>query len=228
MRMRIRRPSPAMVVACVALGVALSGTGYAALKLPKNSVGTKQLKNSAVTNKKLARRAVTGAKVATNSLTGAQIKESTLGLVPNATHAVSADTATTAQQIAAPEAFHLVGTTGEPAFQHSWQNNPMTTFGYPAGFYKDREGVVHLTGRISGGTGNNSIFQLPPGYRPATGKVLAIPAACECAAGQATIIAINGSGFVPSADGAVTMLNGVLQTSGSSLWLDGISFRADS
>jgi hypothetical protein len=193
-----------MVVACVALGVALSGTGYAALKLPKNSVGTKQLKNSAVTNKKLARRAVTGAKVATNSLTGAQIKESTLGLVPNATHAVSADTATTAQQIAAPEAFHL------------------------AGFYKDREGVVHLTGRISGGTGNNSIFQLPPGYRPATGKVLAIPAACECAAGQATIIAINGSGFVPSADGAVTMLNGVLQTSGSSLWLDGISFRADS
>ena len=49
-------PSPAMVVACAALAVALGGTGYAALKLPRNSVGTKQLKNSAVTNRKLARR----------------------------------------------------------------------------------------------------------------------------------------------------------------------------
>lgn len=36
-------PSPAMVVACTALAVALGGTGYAALTLPRNSVGTKQL-----------------------------------------------------------------------------------------------------------------------------------------------------------------------------------------
>ncbi len=35
-----RLPSPAMVVACVALTVALGGTGYAAIKLPRNSVGT--------------------------------------------------------------------------------------------------------------------------------------------------------------------------------------------
>ena len=31
------RPTPALVVACVALLVALAGTGYAALKLPRNS-----------------------------------------------------------------------------------------------------------------------------------------------------------------------------------------------
>src|SRR5207244_6785491 len=44
---RIRRfaPSPAFVVACVALLVALAGTGYAALKLPKNSVTTVQVKD---------------------------------------------------------------------------------------------------------------------------------------------------------------------------------------
>lgn len=42
-----RRPSPAMVVALVALVCALTGTAWAALG--KNSVGTKQLKSNAVT-----------------------------------------------------------------------------------------------------------------------------------------------------------------------------------
>ena len=32
-----------MVVALVALFVAMSGTGYAAIKLPRNSVGSKQM-----------------------------------------------------------------------------------------------------------------------------------------------------------------------------------------
>src|SRR5438067_4359041 len=39
------RPTPALVVACVALLVALAGTGYAALKLPRNSVTTVQVKD---------------------------------------------------------------------------------------------------------------------------------------------------------------------------------------
>ena len=41
------------VIAVAALFLALAGTGYAALKLPRNSVGTKQLKNGAVTAKKV-------------------------------------------------------------------------------------------------------------------------------------------------------------------------------
>jgi hypothetical protein len=52
-RFRIRRPSPALVVACVALLVALGGTGYAAVALPRNSVGTPQLKDGAVTSLKV-------------------------------------------------------------------------------------------------------------------------------------------------------------------------------
>ena len=64
-----RRPSPAMVVACLALLVALSGTGIAAVSaLAPNSVGTAQLKSSAVTNPKLASGAVTSAKVRNSSL----------------------------------------------------------------------------------------------------------------------------------------------------------------
>jgi hypothetical protein len=48
-----------MIVALVALFVALGGGAYAALKLPKNSVGAAQLKKSAVTPTKLSRAAKT-------------------------------------------------------------------------------------------------------------------------------------------------------------------------
>jgi hypothetical protein len=47
------RPSPAMVVAMLALFVALAGTSYAAIKLPANSVGTKQIKANAVVSSKI-------------------------------------------------------------------------------------------------------------------------------------------------------------------------------
>ena len=48
MQRKLRFPSPAMVVACIALLIALAGTSYAAIRLPANSVGTKQLKKRAV------------------------------------------------------------------------------------------------------------------------------------------------------------------------------------
>jgi hypothetical protein len=48
-----------MVVACVALFVALAGTSYATvLNVPKNSVGTPNLKRNAVTARKIAPNAV--------------------------------------------------------------------------------------------------------------------------------------------------------------------------
>ena len=54
----VRRPSAAMVVACVALVIALGGTSYAAISLPANSVGTKQIKDRAVTKKKISARTI--------------------------------------------------------------------------------------------------------------------------------------------------------------------------
>jgi hypothetical protein len=65
---QIRRPSPAMVVACIALAVALGGTSYAAARLPRNSVGTPQLKKNAVTWVKLGNNSVTSVKVKNHSL----------------------------------------------------------------------------------------------------------------------------------------------------------------
>lgn len=52
-RVRIGRPSPAMVVAMVALFVALGGGAYAASRLPKASVGTRELHDNAVTSAKV-------------------------------------------------------------------------------------------------------------------------------------------------------------------------------
>jgi hypothetical protein len=84
---RPRRPSPALIVSIIALVVALGGTSYAALALPKNSVGTKQLKKRAVTAPKLKANAVGSSKVRNDSLKGSDILESSLGAVPSATNA---------------------------------------------------------------------------------------------------------------------------------------------
>lgn len=62
------RPSPAMVVALLALFSSLGGSAFAALALPNNSVGTKQLKNAAVTGAKLHTGAVTASSVKAHSL----------------------------------------------------------------------------------------------------------------------------------------------------------------
>jgi hypothetical protein len=72
----------ANVVASLALFVALGGGAYAAITLPKNSVGSKQIKNGSVKNADLANSAVTGAKVKPGSLLSADFKPGQL--VPGA------------------------------------------------------------------------------------------------------------------------------------------------
>lgn len=68
-KLHLGRPSPAMVVACIALIVALSGTSVAAVsQVRRNSVGTLQLRNSAVTTAKVRNNAITSAKVRNQSL----------------------------------------------------------------------------------------------------------------------------------------------------------------
>lgn len=82
--LKLRRPSPAMLVACTALFVAMGGTAYAVTSVAPNSVGTKQLRDDAVTTAKLDDNAVTGDKVRHDSLTDSDIDESTLATVPRA------------------------------------------------------------------------------------------------------------------------------------------------
>jgi hypothetical protein len=89
-RKRAILPSPAMVVAIIALIMATAGSAFAVKKsveLPPNSVGSKQLKPKAVTTGKIANNSIKSANIADHSLTGQDINLSHLGTVPSATDA---------------------------------------------------------------------------------------------------------------------------------------------
>jgi hypothetical protein len=125
-------PSPALMVAVIALLDAVSGTAYAALSIPANSIGTKQLKNDAVTRTKLAANAVVGSKIAPgsltassiapNSLTGADINVGTLGTVPSAASA----------PLAKVQIVTAVGTSGDGSVDTNYTSATATC---PSGMY---------------------------------------------------------------------------------------------
>ena len=60
MRTGRRRISYANVMATVAVFISLGGSAYAVSSLPRNSVGTKQIRNGAVTKEKIAAAALAG------------------------------------------------------------------------------------------------------------------------------------------------------------------------
>jgi hypothetical protein len=77
-RLRRLRPTPALIVAFVALFAAMGGFGYAAGKLKPHSVKAKNIKDGAVTTAKIADGAVTTPKLSPDAV------------APNATNAVYA------------------------------------------------------------------------------------------------------------------------------------------
>ena len=95
-----RLPSPALVVASLALAVALGGTTYAATALPKNSVGAKQLKSGSVSTVKLAKGSVTSRQIKDHTIVAADLAKNAYpalpGKVASAGHADTAGRADTA------------------------------------------------------------------------------------------------------------------------------------
>src|SRR6187397_1423544 len=57
-RLRRFHPSPALVVACIALALSTGGVGYAAFRLPVNSVGSAQIQNRSIQRIDLGRKTV--------------------------------------------------------------------------------------------------------------------------------------------------------------------------
>jgi hypothetical protein len=104
MRRGMRLPSPALVVAGLALFVALGGTVYAAKKaridgkaVKVRSLPGNRLKVRSIPANRLKPGVLKGAFGAqAGPITGAEIDELTLGQVPEAAHALSADTAQSA------------------------------------------------------------------------------------------------------------------------------------
>lgn len=74
-----RRPSPALVIACLALFVALGGTGYAAIILPKNSVGAKQIRAGAVGSPEIRNSTIRSGDIAQNTILGRDVRAGTVG-----------------------------------------------------------------------------------------------------------------------------------------------------
>jgi hypothetical protein len=153
-------PSLARIAAMVGLLAVLASTATA---LPgKNNIDKNDLGKNVVKAKNIKK----------NAVTAKHIKDGQVG----------------AADLADPEAFHLVGSPGEPAFSTGgegdciWQNPPPATLPdvNPASFFKDADGIVHLAGTPAafdgpGGDGlcdsttdvsDLIIFQLPAGYQP--------------------------------------------------------------
>jgi len=72
--MKLKRPSPAMAVALVALFVALGGSALAGIQLARNSVGSTQIRAGAVGSSELRSNSVTGSKVLDGSLSASDIR----------------------------------------------------------------------------------------------------------------------------------------------------------
>jgi hypothetical protein len=99
-RLLSRRPSPAMIVALLALFVALGGSSYAAVKIgardiQRGAVGTRAIANNSIRSADIRNATVSGVDVKDDSLTNADIDNANLN-AKSAETAARATTATTA------------------------------------------------------------------------------------------------------------------------------------
>jgi hypothetical protein len=85
-----RRPSPALVISLIALFASLGGTSYA---VATGSVDSREIKNNTVRSKDIRNNDIRGKDVRNGTLTGSDINEPSLGEVPRASSAASADNA---------------------------------------------------------------------------------------------------------------------------------------
>jgi hypothetical protein len=105
-RLLSRRPSPALIVALLALFVALGGSSYAAVKIgardiQRGAVGTRAIANNSIRSADIRNATVSGTDVKDDSLTNADIDNANLSAksaetAARATTATSASTASNA------------------------------------------------------------------------------------------------------------------------------------
>ena len=127
------RPSPALVIACLALFVSLGGVSYGvatgfidsreiqnntirSADLRNNQIRTFDIRNNEVRGFDIRNSSVQGRDVALNTLTGADISEQDLGEVPSATAADTAANATTVGGVTVQK-FHYAAPAGSDFVQ---------------------------------------------------------------------------------------------------------------
>jgi len=175
----------ANVLSCLALFLALCGASYAATQIPKNSVGTSQIKGSAVTPAKLSSAAKAG-------FTGPQgIKGPTGDQGPKGEPGQNGSPDTPQQVLEKLKQVdgegsgldaELLGGSGAGAFvkadaatfttalpdECSFVGSQWASYdGHTVGYYRDPLGFVHLEGiAFAQCLPTDTIFTLPAGYRP--------------------------------------------------------------
>ena len=117
---KLGRPSPATVIACLALFFAVAGGS--AIALPgRNSVDSGDIKPKAVKTSDIANNAVTTKKIKNNHVRAADIQNNAVGT------GEIRDGQVRTGDLAAQEAFHLVGQPGEPAFSNGVEGDCLHT-----------------------------------------------------------------------------------------------------
>ena len=156
-RFRPRRPSPALVIACLALFISMGGVSYAfatgeidGREILNGTITTKDVRNNEVRGADIRNSTIGGRDVAFNTLGGNDIKESTLAGVDAA--ALGGVPASGYARADAPAFTPLVLTGGAGVV--SGEAVP--------GFDLDGLGYVHLGGTFA----NPGGFTLPQGARP--------------------------------------------------------------
>jgi hypothetical protein len=214
--MRIReRFSYANVMASLAMFVALGGVGYAAANLPRDSVGSKQIKEDAVKASEQAPNSVDGANVIDESLSGDDIADSGVGT------ADLADESVTRSKLAPIDL--RTPTFDDCSPGTPWQAVP----NLPVHYWKDNEGIVHLEGAVQCSVNITSapIFQIPR----VVGDIYD-PAASQDVVRFATLG--NGLSIAQVAIVKNTITTGVVYDGGSAantenyVSLDGLTYRA--
>jgi hypothetical protein len=93
----MKRPSPTLLIACLALFLSLGGVSYG---VATGFIDSREIKNNTIRAKDIRNGQVTSADIRDNDVRGVDVNESSLGKVPTAGSADSAGSATTATNAA--------------------------------------------------------------------------------------------------------------------------------
>lgn len=193
-----RLPSPAMVVALLALFVSLGGVSYG---VATGFIDSREIKNNAVGTKDLKNNNIRGRDVRNNTLTGADITESRLGKVPNASNADNASNAANAAQLGArgPNAFlqYAGPIPSGVTVVGNWSAAPSTDFAGSGGFDEvdlpaaapvalESASVNMGAGTVNGGDNDPACAGTPEAPTAPAGKL------CFYVGFQIGITALNG------------------------------------
>jgi hypothetical protein len=178
--LKARRPSPALVIALIALFVSLSGVSYGvatgyidsreiknnqvrSLDIRNNEIRTRDLRNNQVRGIDIRNSSVQGRDIALNTVNGNDVNESTLGKVPSAT---SADTAGAAGSAGSVSTLRIIPRTtmaeGAPRVTLA-THGPLTLSATCEADMSETDAVLHVST-----TQNDSSAGAGPGTQHAT------------------------------------------------------------